>query len=98
MSNTSSAKKAHRQTLKRTKINRSRVSRMRTFVRKAKEAIAANSNDVVEALRMAESELRRAANHGIIHKNNAFRHISRLYKAYAKKSPPAAAATTTATA
>jgi small subunit ribosomal protein S20 len=40
MANTSSAKKMTRKIAKRTAINRSRRSRMRTFLRKVEEAIA----------------------------------------------------------
>ena len=40
MANTSSAKKAARQALRRAEINKNRKSRVRTFVRKVEEAIA----------------------------------------------------------
>ena len=79
MANTSSAKKAHRQTLRRTEINKARRSRMRTFVRKVEEAIAAgNQAAAAEALRNAEPEIMRAAQKGIVHKNMASRKVSRL--------------------
>ena len=79
MANTVSAKKMTRKIAKRTAINRSRRSRMRTFVRKVEEAIAAgNQAEAAEALRAAEPELMRAAQKGIVHKNNASRKVSRL--------------------
>ncbi|MCJ2051399.1 30S ribosomal protein S20 [Methylobacterium sp. J-070] len=79
MANTASAKKMTRKIAKRTAINRSRRSRMRTFVRKVEEAIASgNQQDALTALRVAEPEMMRAAQRGIVHKNNASRKVSRL--------------------
>ncbi|GJE53795.1 MULTISPECIES: 30S ribosomal protein S20 [Methylobacterium] len=79
MANTVSAKKMTRKIAKRTAINRSRRSRMRTFVRKVEEAIAAGDQTVAaDALRVAEPELMKAAQNGIVHKNNASRKVSRL--------------------
>jgi small subunit ribosomal protein S20 len=77
MANTSSAKKAARKIERRTTVNRSRRSRMRTFVRKVEEAIAAG-NHAAEALKAAEPVIVRAAQNGIIHKNTASRKVSRL--------------------
>jgi len=79
MANTKSAKKAARQTLRRTAMNKSRRSRMRTFVRKVEEAIATGDKTAAEsALRAAQPELMRSAQKGIIHTNSASRKISRL--------------------
>jgi small subunit ribosomal protein S20 len=79
MANTTSAKKMIRKIAKRTVINRSRRSRVRTFVRQVEEAIAAgNANAAAEALRAAEPELMRAAQNGIFHKNTGSRKVSRL--------------------
>jgi small subunit ribosomal protein S20 len=79
MANTTSAKKMTRKIAKRTVINRSRRSRMRTFIRKVEEAIAAGDKSVAtEALREAEPEIMRAAQKGIVHKNTASRKVSRL--------------------
>ncbi|GJE31883.1 30S ribosomal protein S20 [Methylobacterium oxalidis] len=79
MANTVSAKKMTRKIAKRTAINRSRRSRMRTFLRKVEEAIATgNADTALTALRAAEPEIMRAAQHGIVHKNNASRKVSRL--------------------
>ncbi|MBF9233219.1 30S ribosomal protein S20 [Microvirga alba] len=79
MANTVSAKKMTRKIAKRTAINRNRRSRMRTFVRKVEEAIAAgNRNEAVAALRAAEPEMMRAAQKGIVHANTASRKVSRL--------------------
>ena len=79
MANTVSAKKMTRKIAKRTAVNKSRRSRMRTFLRKVEEAIASGSqNDAVAALRAAEPEIMRAAQKGIVHKNTASRKVSRL--------------------
>ena len=79
MANTVSAKKMTRKIAKRTAINRSRRSRMRTFIKKVEAAIAAGDRDAATAaLRAAEPELMRAAQKGIVHKNTASRKVSRL--------------------
>lgn len=79
MANTVSAKKMTRKIARRTAINRSRRSRMRTFVRKVEEAIASGDpSKAREALSAAEPEIMRAAQNGIVHKNNASRKVSRL--------------------
>jgi small subunit ribosomal protein S20 len=68
-----------RKIAKRTAVNRSRRSRMRTFLRKVEEAISGGDQSVaLTALRAAEPEIMRAAQHGIVHKNNASRKASRL--------------------
>lgn len=81
MANTPSAKKAVRKITRRTAINRSRRSKMRTYVRKVEEAVAAgDSAAALEALRVAEPIMMRAAQNGIVHKNTASRKVSRLSK------------------
>ena len=65
MANTSSAKKAVRKIERRTAVNRARRSRMRTYLRKVEEALAAGDATLAAtALRQAEPELMRAAQHG----------------------------------
>ena len=79
MANTTSAKKAARQTVTRTEINKSRRSSMRTQVRKVEEAIASGSQaDAKGALAAAEPVLVRSAQKGVIHKNTSSRKVSRL--------------------
>jgi len=81
MANTKSAGKAARQSARRTEVNKSRRSEMRTFVRKVEEAIAAKDRKAAEeALGEAAPRLSRAAQKGIIHRNAASRKISRLAK------------------
>ncbi len=79
MANTTSAKKAVRKIARRTAVNRSRRSKMRTFVRKVEEAIASgDANAAREALATAEPIMMRAAQKGVVHKNTASRSVSRL--------------------
>jgi small subunit ribosomal protein S20 len=79
MANTKSAQKAARQALRRAAINKARRSRMRTFVRKVEEAIASGDYSAARsALVSAQPEIMRAAQKGIVHKNNASRKVSRL--------------------
>jgi len=81
MANTKSAKKAARQTLRRTEVNKARRSGMRSAVRKVEEAIAAgNQAAAAAALKVAEPELVRAAQKGVVHKNMAARKVSRLVR------------------
>ncbi len=79
MANTSSAKKAVRKITARTAVNKSRRSRMRTYLRKVEEAIVSgNRSDAVSALRVAQPEIQRAATRGVLHRNTASRKVSRL--------------------
>ena len=81
MANTKSAQKAVRKIERRTAVNKSRRSEMRTFVRRVEEAIAAkDASGAATALRDAEPLVARAAQKGIMHKNAASRKISRLTK------------------
>lgn len=79
MANTSSAKKAVRKIARRTEVNKSRRSRMRTFIRQVEEAITAGEGAPArDALKAAQPEIMRASQNGILHKNTASRKISRL--------------------
>mgnify|MGYP001548772700 CR=1 FL=1 len=79
MANSPSAKKSARKIIARTDANKSRRSRMRTFIRKVEEAIAGGKHDdAVAALKAAEPEIARAAQKGIVHANVASRKVSRL--------------------
>jgi small subunit ribosomal protein S20 len=82
MANTKSAKKAARQAVRRTEVNKPRRSLMRTYVRKVEEALAAGNKSAAEAaLKAAEPMLMRSVQHGVVHKNTASRKVSRLTKA-----------------
>ena len=82
MANTKSAKKATRKIEARTAVNRSRRSRVRTYVKKVEEALKVGDKTAAsEALKLAEPELMRAAQKGVMHKKTASRKVSRLAKA-----------------
>lgn len=79
MANTSSAKKAARKIARRAAVNKIRRSRVRTFVRKVEEALAAGDKSAaVEAFKAAQPELMRASTKGVVHHNTASRKVSRL--------------------
>jgi small subunit ribosomal protein S20 len=81
MANTKSAKKAARQTLRRTNVNKARRSSMRTAVRKVEEALAiGNVAAAVAALKVAEPQMAKAAQKGVVHKNMVARKVSRLVR------------------
>jgi len=92
MANTASARKRIRQTARRTLRNNARRSRMRTFVKKVEQAIAAGDKTVAaEALKAAQPEMQRASGKGVIHGNTIARKISRLSKRIKALAAPAAA-------
>ncbi len=81
MANTSSAKKATRKIAHRTSVNTLRRSRMRTFVRAVEDAITSgDAKKASAALQVAEPEIVRAGQSGIIHRKAASRKVSRLSK------------------
>ncbi len=76
-----SAIKKHRQSLKRRFRNVHMLSFLKTLTKEVNTAI--ESKDVtksLEALRIAEATLNKAASKGIIHKRTASRNVSRLSK------------------
>ena len=85
MANTKSAKKATRKISRRTEVNKTRRSRMRTYVRQVEDAIASGDKTAAAAaLKAAEPELLRAAQKGVVHKRTASRKVSRLTHQVAK--------------
>lgn len=81
MANTPQAEKRIRRNQRRATINKARVSRIRTFVKRVESAIAAGQKAEAEtALRAAQPELMRGVSKGVIHKNTVARKISRLTK------------------
>ena len=86
MANTPSAKKRIRNTLRKTDINKSRRSRIKTFVRKVEDALESkDAKSAMESLKAAQPEIMRGVTKvlilvtkGIFHKNTASRKISRL--------------------
>ncbi len=79
MAHHTSAKKRIRQTARKTQVNHSRISRIRTFVRKVEEAIVGGDKELAaSAFQDAQPELMRGVNKGVMHRNTVARRISRL--------------------
>lgn len=87
MANIKSAIKRMRQNPKRRLRNRYYVGRARTFIKGARESIeTGNVDEAREAAMKAIRALDKAAEKGVIHKNNASRRKSRLMKSLNKLS------------
>lgn len=79
MANSPQAKKRARQNERRFEVNKARRSRIRTYLRKAEEAIASGDKDAAAAaVRAVQPELMRGVSKGVFHKNTAARKMSRL--------------------
>jgi len=79
MAHSKQARKRLRQAERRTIVNRNRRSRVRTFVRKVEDALAAGDRDAaVAALKAVEPVLSRSGQLGILKSSTAARRISRL--------------------
>ena len=78
MANTPQARKRIRRNARRAEINGSRMSRIRTFVKKVEAAIEGGDKETAQnALRAAQPELARGVARGVLHKNTASRKMSR---------------------
>jgi small subunit ribosomal protein S20 len=81
MANHKSAEKRVRQNAKRKEINRRNRSKLRTQIKKLRTAITSGDKAAgSEILGSTVSVIDKAVNKGIIHKNTAARHKSRLTK------------------
>ncbi len=79
MANIQSAKKRARQNTVRRAHNMAQRSRLRTFIKKVVNAIASGDKEAASAAyKEATPAIDSMANKGIIHKNKAARHKSRL--------------------
>lgn len=79
MANSPQSKKRARQAQRRTLVNKTRRTRIRTFIRKVEEAITGGDQAVAAAaLKAAQPEIMRGVTKGILHKNTASRKMSRL--------------------
>ena len=79
MASHNSAEKRIRQIAQRTAINRARMCRVRTFVKKVETAIASGDKAAAQdAFQSAQPELHRAITKGVLHKNTVSRKLSRL--------------------
>lgn len=85
MANIKSSAKRARQNIKRRAHNRYFSATARTFVKKARTQIEGKDIETAaETVRQAIKALDKAAQKGIIHRNNAARRKSRLVKALNK--------------
>jgi small subunit ribosomal protein S20 len=96
MANHKSAIKAHEQSLRRRDRNNRMKSRMRRAIRATRNAIGAFDGPNEEAASSARESIRtttalidKLAGKGIIHRNAAARHKSRLEKRIRKAAAPA---------
>jgi small subunit ribosomal protein S20 len=80
VANIKSQIKRNRQNEKRRLRNKSVRAEMRTRTKSAVTAAEAGAEDSAEALRLAVKRIDKAAAHGIIHKNTAANHKSRLVR------------------
>jgi small subunit ribosomal protein S20 len=79
MAHHKSAKKRIRSNARRTEVNRTRVSRIRSFVKKVETAIAGGDKAAAQAaFKDAQPELHRGVRAGVLHDNTAARKLSRL--------------------
>ena len=81
MANTPQAKKRIRRNQARTIVNKNRVSRIRTLVKKVESAVAAGDKEAAAtALQVAQPEMARGVAKGVFHKNTVARKFARLTK------------------
>jgi small subunit ribosomal protein S20 len=74
-----SAAKRHRQTVRRTAVNTSRTSRLRTFVKEVETAIAAGDKEAARnAFKAAQPEMQRGVRKGVAQQRAVSRKLSRL--------------------
>ncbi len=93
MANLKQSKKRALQTIKRTEVNTARRSRIRTFIRKVRDAVSVGEKETATtALRNAQSEIMRGVTKGVLHLNTASRTVARLNKAVKNLYFPAVSA------
>lgn len=81
MANHKSALKRIRRNNTRAVINKNRISRIRTFIKKLEDSIASGKKaEALKDLNLAIPEIHRGVNKGVMHKNTAARRISGLTK------------------
>jgi small subunit ribosomal protein S20 len=87
MASHESALKKNRQDIKRRLRNRAHASKLRTQIKKVRQAIAAGDAATAQGLvKETIALVDRTAKHGVVHRNSAARTKSRLVRAVAKLS------------
>ncbi|MDO5732220.1 MAG: 30S ribosomal protein S20 [Eubacteriales bacterium] len=84
MPNIKSAIKRTRSTARKTAVNKSAKSELRTMVKQARVAIETGSENAEASLRETQQRLQQMAVRGHMHKNQVARRMSRLQKALNK--------------
>ena len=80
--------KRHQQSLKRKARNTDTKSRLRTLIKKARQAIETQNKDSAAVqIRAVNKHLDKAVNKGIIKRNTASRWLSRLSRSAGRISP-----------
>ena len=80
-----SALKRIRRDAKQTLLNHSRISRIRTFIKKVEVAVDSGDKAAAHtALGLAQPEIMRGITKGVLHRNTAARKMSRLNARIAK--------------
>ena len=88
MAQHASAKKRHRQSLKRYARHRHYRSTVRSAVRRARRAAVESSEDAARYVHEAEQLLRRALTKGSMHQSTVSRTVSRLQRLLKSKGAP----------
>ncbi|RZI46585.1 30S ribosomal protein S20 [Candidatus Finniella inopinata] len=82
MASHKSAEKCIRKIERRTAVNKNRMSRIRTFIKKLEDLLIPGTpkEQLTVALVQAEREIKRGVTKGVLHRNTAARKVSRLAK------------------
>lgn len=85
MANIKSAEKRILVTQKKTALNKSKKSEIKTYIKKFESAVAKGEfEDARALLKVIDKKLKRAAHKNVVHMNAASRKVSRLTKALNK--------------
>jgi small subunit ribosomal protein S20 len=85
MANIKSQIKRNRQNERRRQRNKVARSELKTRVKRAAESLDTGAEDAVDRVRSAQKRLAKAAEKGVVHKNQASRRMSRLMKRAARQ-------------
>ena len=86
MANIKSQIKRNRQNERRRMRNKVARSELKTRVKRAAEGLETGAEDAGDRVRAAQKRLSKAAEKGVVHKNQAARRTSRLMKRAARSS------------
>lgn len=79
MANHASAKKRIRRNRRQAQVNKARIGRIRTFVKKIEQAIEkGDAKTARDSVQKAQKEMYKGVAKGVLHQNTAARKLSRL--------------------